>query len=490
MRRALVLALLVGSTALPRAAEAQTSWPQKVRAIRVYDNTKTATGTVIELAGISEGEEFTPDQIEVIKSRLINAGLFSDVNVYYEPQGDGVRVNIVARDKFAWFAAPTFSASTGNVGGGLAFGHTNLFGRNKKMLAYGAIFSSDSRLLLVYQDPALFGSWFFWRVDAGIARSRIDEFNLDVTRSDNLEHPELFRRTPVWSGGGGVQLGVTLPAGIRGSLYYRFANVTYETACVNLSCSDSLAPNSPLLGTMGLPDQPGNDGNEAYLHLDLGYDSTVNTWGIRTGWGLGGWYEVAASEIGSHFAYQKYGGNARLGLRFFEEHNLILRGGFGRGDHLPFYEEFEAGGSSLRGYNYREFRGDTSADGHAEYYIPFFWAGSMAVRGLVFVDSQAVWFRDDSLRNPDGSSPVLSAAGTYLVRHPDGTTRSFLPEVDASGAPHPPRGGLNFDHWHTGLGAGIRLYLKSINIPLLGFDFGYGLQSKDVSLYIALGLTD
>src|SRR5205823_5273262 len=103
-------------------ARAQSSWPQKVRDIRVYENTKTATGTVVDLSGIDVGDEFTPDQLESVKSRLVNSGLFSDVNVYYEPFEDGIRLNLIARDKFAWFAAPTFSASDGNVGGGVAFG--------------------------------------------------------------------------------------------------------------------------------------------------------------------------------------------------------------------------------------------------------------------------------------------------------------------------------------------------------------------------------
>src|SRR5690242_2033696 len=192
-------------------ASAQSSWPQKIRDIRVFDNTKTATGTVIELAGIRVGEDFTPDELQKVKQNLINAGLFSDVNVYYEPFLDGIRMNIVAKDKFAWFAAPTFSASAGNVGGGIAFGHTNLFGRNKKLLVYGAVFSSDSRFLVAYQDPAIASSRFYWRFDGGVARSNVDEFNLDLTNDDNLANPQLFRRTPVWLSGVGLQFGMNLP---------------------------------------------------------------------------------------------------------------------------------------------------------------------------------------------------------------------------------------------------------------------------------------
>src|SRR5262249_2817007 len=143
---------------------------------------------------------------------------------------------IVAKDKFAWFAAPTFSASSGNVGGGVAFGHTNLFGRNKKLLVYGALFSSDSRLLAAYQDPSIFGTWFYWRADGGVARSKIDEFNLSMSNDHNLEFPELFRRTPVWATGFGVQLGLNLPLHLHVSAYYRVQSLIFEKTCISDSC--------------------------------------------------------------------------------------------------------------------------------------------------------------------------------------------------------------------------------------------------------------
>jgi outer membrane protein assembly factor BamA len=474
---------------LPARAFAQATWPQKVRDIRVYDNTKTQTGTVLDLAKVSKGEDFTPDEIETVKGRLVASGLFSDVNVYYEPYQDGIRLNIIAKDKFAWFVAPTFSASTGNVGGGVAFGHTNLFGRNKKMLVYGAVFSADSRLLVAYQDPSLFGTWLFWRLDGQISRSKIDEFNLALDRQANLSDPELFRRTAVWQNGIGVQLGVQLPLHLRLSAYYRIQQIKYEKACTSpmqKDCGDAgLVPSPPLEPQQmaGLVDQPGPDGTEAYAHFDFGYDSTVNTWGIRTGTAIGGFYELGDKALGSDFKYSKYGANARLGVRFFEEHNLILRSNFTYGKDLPFTEELEAGGGGLRGFNYREFRGDTSIEGHAEYYIPFFWAWSVAFRGLLFYDTQAIWFR-----NIDTSMPT--PGGTYLVPHPEGTYRTFLPEVGPAGNLRPPSSGLDRDNWHNGIGAGLRLYLKSINIPLLGFDFGYGLESKEVRFYVALGLSD
>jgi outer membrane protein assembly factor BamA len=472
---------------LEPAARAQLVWPQKIRQIRVFENTRTDSATVIELAAVAEGDEFTPDQLAVLKKRLIHAGLFSDVNVYYEPYADGIRLTIIAHDKFAWFVAPTFSAARGNVGGGLAFGHTNLFGRNKRLLAYGGAFTADSRLLVAYQDPSISGSRMFARVDVGLVRSKIDEFNLDLSNSENLNNPQLFRKTPVWQSGGGLQLGINLPGDLRASFYYRVQDIRYEKACTTPSCSDdAIASTAPLVAPamQMLIDQPGPDGIMANLHLELAYDSFVNLWGVKTGSSIGGWYEIADRLLGSDFHYWKVGGGARHGLRFFEEHNLLFRGGFALGSGLPFTEEMEAGGGGLRGFNYREFRGDTSIDGHIEYFIPIVWAWQMALRGLVFYDSQAVWFRHIENRT------TLTPGGTYRVDHDDGTYRTYLPELDANGLLHAPSQGLDRDHWHNGVGSGLRLYLKAINIPLLGFDFGYGIESREVRFYVALGLTD
>ena len=40
------------------------------------------------------------------------------------------------------------------------------------------------------------------------------------------------------------------------------------------------------------------------------------------------------------------------------------------------------------------------------------------------------------------------------------------------------------------MGAGIRLYVRQVVLPLLGLDFGYGLESGGVEVYFAIGLTD
>ncbi|MBA3499306.1 MAG: polymerase, partial [Deltaproteobacteria bacterium] len=40
------------------------------------------------------------------------------------------------------------------------------------------------------------------------------------------------------------------------------------------------------------------------------------------------------------------------------------------------------------------------------------------------------------------------------------------------------------------VGIGTRFYLRQIVLPLLGLDVGYGLEARDVQIYLAIGLTD
>jgi hypothetical protein len=40
------------------------------------------------------------------------------------------------------------------------------------------------------------------------------------------------------------------------------------------------------------------------------------------------------------------------------------------------------------------------------------------------------------------------------------------------------------------VGAGFRVYLSSIVLPLVGFDIAYGLEARSPEIYFELGLTD
>jgi len=93
------------------------------------------------------------------------------------------------------------------------------------------------------------------------------------------------------------------------------------------------------------------------------------------------------------------------------------------------------------------------------------------VRGLAFSDTAAIWFRRLPQVSPDGL--------TYVTRS-DG--RQFLP-------PGFLREGFRANQdIHTSAGLGLRFYLRSVAVPLVGADGGNGIGTKDVRVILILGV--
>jgi hypothetical protein len=106
---------------------------------------------------------------------------------------------------------------------------------------------------------------------------------------------------------------------------------------------------------------------------------------------------------------------------------------------LRVSEGFEGGGPTLRGFQYRQFRGDTSVEGHAEYHLPVAGFLGVRLRALGCYDTMALWFRD--------RDSVPTAGGAFRSDRPDGTLRTFVPAVNAAGVAGPPLRGWTA---HTG----------------------------------------
>ena len=107
---------------------------EEITDVRVLDNQRTEEATVRSIAGLSIGDTLEADTLDIVRERLNTTGLFADVNVWWEPHGSGVRVNISVKDKFPWAPVPTASWSSNNKSIGLLFVHGNLFGRGKQLL--------------------------------------------------------------------------------------------------------------------------------------------------------------------------------------------------------------------------------------------------------------------------------------------------------------------------------------------------------------------
>jgi outer membrane protein assembly factor BamA len=468
MRSVASIVVVLGILASSRAQAQQ----ELITDVRVVNAVRTNEETVRSIAGVSIGDPMLSDTLDVARERLHTSGLFADVNVYWEPFRDGVRINIVIVEKFPWAPLPTFSYAPGNISAGGVIAHGNLFGQGKRGVIGGRYSNVDSGVLAAYDDPAVFGSWFFFTLKGKFQSQIIPEYS-------NTDLPGLplepIRNTKLRSYGFEGNVGVAWFRKVRTSfgwnidrnnvLWSNLAdpnNATVFAALGNRTIAQDLGNPPPAAATSA------RRGNAI---VNLTFDFRARQHAIMYGNALGFQLEYAGPRWGSQSSlwYWKASTTYEHGIRFFKQHNLIVRAGGIMGENLPLWSENSAGGTNLRGYLYRQFQGDTHLRTQVEYHFPLFSLWSLDVRGLVFNDAAAIWFRQ---------LPPESG-GVYLPRD-DG--RRFLPPEFLE------QGFRASRDIHTSAGAGLRFYLRSVAIPLVGVDVGNGLGTKDIRVILVVGV--
>jgi outer membrane protein assembly factor BamA len=453
------LALAAAAAALaPGGARAE-----KIKQIVVVENSKTTEDTVLYIAGIEEGDDWDLDMQDKVRSELISSGLFKEVDLYSEPhpKGGGVKITIIAKDKHSWVVAPTFYNQPTNRGGGAGFGENNLFGENKKLLLYGQVATGDSFFVGAYVDPSIRGTPFSWAVDLFLRYERVIEYDAPTKLTSDVDP---LRQSKLMYLNSGLKLGVTLFRSLKLEQRLRGAKVafyrnelreeemrTQEEVCGG-PCPDGRLP------------EPGAEGWDVSTETVLTFDRRANWYGISSGSKIKLSFEQALPSLGSDFDYWMSAFSFERARRYFRKHNFIIRGMAGYGKDLPFQQEYTGGGTSLRGYKNKQFRGDFKLAANLEYSVPVFTIAGFSTRGLVFYDSSYVAFLDID---------------------PEDTHRHYLPNHDLS-----QDGVSKLAPLKNSVGAGIRLYVRQIVLPLLGLDFGYGLESGGIEMYLAIGLTD
>ena len=462
---------LVCLAALALSLTAAQAWAvdEIITDVRVQNAVRTDEETVRSIAGLSIGQRLQPDTLDIVRERLHTSGLFADVNVYWEPYQDGVRVNIVVKEKFPWAPLPTFSYSPGNISGGLVVGHGNLFGAGKRGVIGARLSNVDSGALVAYEDPAVWGTWIFFTIKGKFQLQIIPEYS-----NEYAIHPDMplapLRNTKLRTYGGDITAGVAWFRKVRTSVGWILDQNDVIWSTPNLSNSYAQAINT-------IPPQlAAESARRGAATANVTFDFRARQHAVMYGNALGFSLEVGGTRWGSDAKTNYWKGSVGYehGNRFFRRHNLIVRAGGIVGDNLPLWAENSAGGTNLRGYLYRQFQGDTHFRTQVEYHFPLFSLWGLDVRGLVFDDAAAIWYRNLP-------TPTVDASGTsvYPLRS-DG--RQFLP-------PSLLRQGFQADQdLHSSAGVGLRFYLRSVAIPLVGVDVGNGLGTKDVRLILVLGV--
>ena len=240
---------------------------EEITDVRVLDNQRTEESTVRSVAGLSIGDTLEADTLDMVRERLNTTGLFADVNVWWEPHGSGVRVNISVKDKFPWAPVPTASWSSNNKSIGLLFVHGNLFGRGKQLLLGARLAQIDSGAVLAYRDPSLFGTWMYWQLQGVVQRQVIPEYQnsgMTPTGVATLANPFEFRETRLFSYGFEPAFGVAWMRRVRTQVAWHLEQFSYFGAGID-PADPTLTTGSDLPSNTSVPLVPATKGG----HLGL-----------------------------------------------------------------------------------------------------------------------------------------------------------------------------------------------------------------------------
>jgi outer membrane protein assembly factor BamA len=440
---------------------AERAWAvgESITDVRILGNQRTEEDTVRSIAGVKIGQTLEADTLDLARERLHSAGLFADVNVWWEQNGEGVRVNIAVKDKFPWAPVPTASYSANNRSLGLVFVDGNLFGRGKQLVVGGRLADVDSGALLAYRDPALFGGWGYWQLQGNVQRQVLPEYNA----TQDFAGPAI-RETHLTAYGFETVFGIAWFRRLK-------TQISWGMQRYNVDRSD--VPATDTTPEMPLPDAKATQSATVGVgKASISFDFRAREFAVMTGAALTAAFDLATPGFGSDLHYWRSAVNFERGLKFFRSHNFIYSAYVAAGNDLPFWYELTAGGPNLRGYLFQQFRGDTTAGGKAEYHFPLFSVGPADFRALLFYDVAALYFRNLPPANN------LSTPDFPRVRDtPD--ARSFPKEDQQGFSP-----GRDI---HNAVGAGFRFFLRSVAIPLLGFDAGYGIEARHWQFFLVIG---
>lgn len=432
--------------------------------IVVEDNTKTTDQTVILVSGVSRGTRFDPQMLDQIKANLVDSGLFKDVDVGYQKLPRGYRLLISAEDKHSWIIAPTYYNQPTNQGLGLGYGENNLFGENKKLLLYGQVATGDSFFIGAYIDPSIAGSRFGWQFDTYLLSERVIEY---IPPSEWRDVPTEARLSRLQYLNVGVTGRVRLSRRVTADLRLRGADVSYQDAHLARDAMVGDVTDEPGATPDNIPD-PGAAGLDFSAEAKLEYDSRANWYGISHGDRYRLSVEHALPWLVSDFTYWTATLEFVRARRYFTRHNFIVKGLLGFGRSLPFQREYTGGGTDLRGFKNHQYRGNTQAAMSLEYSVPVVTIKGVSLRALAFFDTSYTVFLD-----------------TDLDLDQD-TFRNYLPGQRFVGGIDE----LDLAPWKNTVGMGIRLNIRQVVLPLLGVDFGYGIERRAAEIYLAIGLTD
>lgn len=360
----------------------------KVEEILITGNEKTVDRVIRREIKINPGELFNFDIVRQSLQNIYNLGFFEDVSM---------RLDAGSQDDLIVLIIEVKEKSTGVLGGGGGyssgeglFGYAsikeaNLFGRGQSIEARLEVGVRTTYRLSFY-EPWLGNTPTFFGLDV------YDSFTKKEEEINSVDSEYEIERL-----GGKITLGRTFQDKFKIGL-----ELKSEEAVYNLISGQ-------------LPDNLQEGLTNSFRPVFI-YDTRDDKFNPTEGWYHTLSIENAGGILGGDYTYRKYDLDLRayLSTDIFEDDEereettitstinqgvIAMRalGGFAN-TNLPSFARYEIGGlGTIRGYDYKEFSGDTSLVFNLEYRFPL----ADNLQGVVFADLGSAWDYGESMHFND-----------------------------------------------------------------------------------------
>jgi outer membrane protein assembly factor BamA len=337
---ALVLATAAATLGQPAAAAAAAGAGARVSAIEVSGLVRTRRETVLRLARVREGDPWREGLDAEARQLLLNAGIFYEVTVVPERQGDDVRLLVAVREKWTLVAVPLFVVKDGETTWGGTVVESNFLGTASRLIAVVTVKEGEPGGRLLYIDPHLGGTPS--QLFAALARTdeRIGVWDADAEIGS-------YRRQ---TDGGTLALG------------YRFARRTSASLGLRLTNFDFGEPRDAA--------EPPADARERAVSLMLRHDGADLEEERRRGVSGELVLEAGASALGDEVGRTAASGTVRWARTVRGAHTVSASGSFLWTDTVDYDAGFRSPAAFLRGYEADRFRPDRLIGGTVEYQVP------------------------------------------------------------------------------------------------------------------------
>jgi outer membrane protein insertion porin family len=359
----------------------------RIEEIKITGNEKTVDNVIRREIEIEAGELFDFDRVRSTLQDIYNLGFFEDVSMKLEPgsEEDLIVLGIEVIEK-----------STGVLGGGGGYSsgeglfayasikEANLFGRGQSIEAKLEVGTRTTYSISFY-EPWLANTPTFVGIEA-----------YDIYMKKNEKINGVDSEYEIERLGGKLSFGRNFKDKFKVGLELKTEEATYE----------SISGQLPANIQQGLTNS---------FRPILIYDTRDDRFNPTEGWYATASIQNAGGFLGGDYTYRKYDLDLRtyLSTDIFDDDDrddtritdtindgvLALRAIGGLGDReLPSFAKYEIGGlGTVRGYDYKEFEGDTSLVFNVEYRFPL----SDNLQGVVFVDWGNAWGFNDPISISD-----------------------------------------------------------------------------------------